>query len=259
MAARAVGRRALRRLEPTYQDPPTLHDRRDAEGALSSTDVQDPPKVHDQRGQVLVGVTVPRRLAGSVAGVVPGAADADRDVEGHPQLVGGAHLPAYQGLDGLPLPRRHLEDQLVVHLQQHPAGQPLGRQGPVDAEHRDLDQVRSRALDRGVEGHPFGDLAALPVVSDLFLVARDLTVRMSSAWLEFGDALDVVGAEDFRDRVGHFLGHVGIGVLIIDSEEVGADDAFYSFTADDRVFVRFERCQFFRGSGSSLSGLRRRR
>ena len=57
------------------------------------------------------------RRPGSVAGVVPGAADADGDVELDGQPVGPAHLGPDQRLDRLPLPRRDLEHQLVVHLQ----------------------------------------------------------------------------------------------------------------------------------------------
>ena len=52
-----------------------------------------------------------------MAGVVPGAADADGDVELDGQPVGPAHLGPDQRLDRLPLPRRDLEHQLVVHLQ----------------------------------------------------------------------------------------------------------------------------------------------
>ena len=35
-------------------------------------------------------------------------------------LDGRAHLAADQGLDGLALARRHLEHELVVHLEQDP-------------------------------------------------------------------------------------------------------------------------------------------
>ena len=51
---------------------------------------------------------------------------------------------------GLELVRRHLEDQLVVHLQQHPALElPLG-DGGVDPDHGELDQVGRGALERRV-------------------------------------------------------------------------------------------------------------
>ena len=51
-------------------------------------------------------------------GVVPGAADPDADVQGHVDLHCCPHLPPHELLEGLPLPRRHLEHQLVVHLEQ---------------------------------------------------------------------------------------------------------------------------------------------
>ena len=43
---------------------------------------------------------------------------------------------------------------------------PASRSARVDAQHGDLDDVGRRALDRGVERHPLGHLAALPVVAD---------------------------------------------------------------------------------------------
>ena len=55
-----------------------------------------------------------------VAGVVPGGADPDGDVECHVQLVRRAHLPPHEFLDRLAFPGGDLEDELVVHLEQQP-------------------------------------------------------------------------------------------------------------------------------------------
>ena len=85
-------------------------------------------------------------------------------LERRPQRVGGGHLAPDQGLELLALPRRDLEHELVVHLEQHPRGQPLSAQRAVDAQHRDLDDVGGGTLDRRVERHPLGHLATLPVV-----------------------------------------------------------------------------------------------
>lgn len=64
---------------------------------------------------------VPRRAQGRlVRGFVPGAADADGDVQGDGHLDGGAHVAADQFLQCLALARGDLEDQFVVHLQEHP-------------------------------------------------------------------------------------------------------------------------------------------
>ena len=60
-----------------------------------------------------------RRLA-LVRRGVPAAAVADRYLQRHVQRVGAAHLVAHQLLDLVPFPRRDLEQQFVVHLQQHP-------------------------------------------------------------------------------------------------------------------------------------------
>src|SRR4051795_12448660 len=57
--------------------------------------------------------------------VVPGAPNANGDVELHVELVGAAHLRAHDLLDLLLLARGDLEDELVVHLEQQPGTQPL--------------------------------------------------------------------------------------------------------------------------------------
>ncbi len=51
---------------------------------------------------------------------IPAPAVADADLERHVERVGVAHLLTDQRLEGVPLARRDLEQQLVVHLQQHP-------------------------------------------------------------------------------------------------------------------------------------------
>ena len=51
---------------------------------------------------------------------MPGVAHADVDVEGDRQVHGGTHLPSDQRLEVRTLPRCHLEDELVVDLEQQP-------------------------------------------------------------------------------------------------------------------------------------------
>jgi hypothetical protein len=50
-----------------------------------------------------------------------------------------------------------------VHLEQHLAPEGAGSQRVVDADHRDLDQVRRRTLDRGVGGDAFAKRADVEV------------------------------------------------------------------------------------------------
>ena len=54
-----------------------------------------------------------------VAGGLPVQSLTHRYIQRHLQRSGGAHLRADEILDLLRFTRRHLEDQLVVHLQQH--------------------------------------------------------------------------------------------------------------------------------------------
>ena len=49
---------------------------------------------------------------------------------------------------------RHLEQQLVVDLEQRPRAEAAGAQPLVEPDHRDLDDVGGGALDRHVDGHP---------------------------------------------------------------------------------------------------------
>src|SRR5437016_14476984 len=60
----------------------------------------------------------------------------------------------YQLRGDLRLPTRDLNHKFVMHLQDHAGPEPLLLQGAGNADHRDLDQVRSRTLEGGVGGGP---------------------------------------------------------------------------------------------------------
>src|SRR5215207_9237184 len=62
----------------------------------------------------------------------PGAAGGHGDLQRDPQLVDALHLAADQLGQPLALAGGDLEHQLVVDLEDHAAGQPLGGHGPVD-------------------------------------------------------------------------------------------------------------------------------
>src|SRR6266542_2800977 len=94
----------------------------------------------------------------------PGAAGAERHLQGHRQLTRAAHIRGDQLAQRVELAGRDLEDQLVMHLKQHPRAQALPPQGAIHRKHRHLDNVGRRSLDRRVESHPFGHLSTLPVI-----------------------------------------------------------------------------------------------
>ena len=71
-------------------------------------------------------------ITGAVSRVVPAAAGADRDVERDGKIRGAAHLRAHQRRERLALARGHLEDQLVVDLQEHARAQALGEECGLD-------------------------------------------------------------------------------------------------------------------------------
>ncbi len=59
-------------------------------------------------------------LADLVRGLVPATTGSHRDVERHGELGRGGHLSTHELLEAGGLPRRNLEHELVVNLQQHP-------------------------------------------------------------------------------------------------------------------------------------------
>ena len=59
-------------------------------------------------------------------------------------------------LDGGDFALGRLENQLVVDLEHETGGQALLREGGVQPDHRDLDDVRGRALEWSVQGHALG-------------------------------------------------------------------------------------------------------
>ena len=72
---------------------------------------------------------------------------------------------------------------------------PAALDRPVDVEHRDLDQVGGRALDRRVERHPLGHLAALPVVAG----------QVGQVAAPAQDRLGVAGAAGLVDDAGEVV------------------------------------------------------
>ena len=72
-----------------------------------------------------------------------------------PVAVGGLlHGVADHAGHGVSLVRWGFQHELVVDLEQHPGLETIAPQRVVNADHRDLDQVRRRSLDRRVRGHP---------------------------------------------------------------------------------------------------------
>src|SRR5699024_7839963 len=138
----------------------------------SSAGMVTEPKVTSPTGSLVP--TVPHLPVGlhsldaatraSVRGVVPVLSTADGHRQRHPQIMGRGHLPHHELLKGLALTGSDLHHQFVVHLQQDPGGIPTLAQGGVHPQHRDLDDVGRRPLDRGVERHPFRHLTKMTVV-----------------------------------------------------------------------------------------------
>src|SRR6185312_6732192 len=90
----------------------------------------------------------------SVSRLIPIATAADLHIQRDGQVRGIPHPGADDALRGIPLPRRDLDDELVVDLQQDPGRQRLLAELLVDAEQGDLHDVGGAALDRGVQRRP---------------------------------------------------------------------------------------------------------
>ena len=101
-----------------------------------------------------------------------------------------------------------VEHQLVVHLQDHLRAQAAGRELARDVDHRDLDHVGGRALDRGVDGDALRGRAR-------GAVARVDVAQEAAAALQ---SLYVLACVRERDR----LVHVAADLRIL--SEVARDD-----------------------------------
>src|SRR5213592_138347 len=81
----------------------------------------------------------------------PVRADSGLDLDPGLELVGARHDPGHLLRKLVELRARHLEQQLVVDLQQHAAFDLIGLYFPMQPHHRDLDDVRRQRLHRKVD------------------------------------------------------------------------------------------------------------
>src|SRR6266550_9466386 len=65
------------------------------------------------------------------------------------------HLVFHQLLHLHELLRNHLEDQLIVNLQQHLTTEAPGSESIVDSDHRNLYEIGRGSLNRRIRSHPF--------------------------------------------------------------------------------------------------------
>src|SRR5437660_9386951 len=79
------------------------------------------------------------------------------------ELVRAGHDSRHRLGKAVDLTLGHLEEKLVVHLEQHPTFDVIGLDLTLQLHHRDLDDVRGQGLHRKVDGHPFGRAAQLKV------------------------------------------------------------------------------------------------
>src|SRR5574338_882946 len=113
--------------------------------------VELPPLWHNAREKPHPGVAAPSRIRSRTASHLrldPVRTLPHVDHEWHREFRRVLHLVADEFPNIFQLGSRYLEHQFVVNLQQHPRLEPTLRQGALDIDHRDLDQVRRRSLDR---------------------------------------------------------------------------------------------------------------
>src|SRR5487761_1103125 len=95
--------------------------------------------------------------------VCPVGPDLGLDLDSRLQLIGACHDARHLLGELIDLRLGHLEQQLIVDLQQHPALYVVGLDLALQAHHRDLDDVCGQRLHRKVDGHPLGRAAQLKV------------------------------------------------------------------------------------------------
>src|SRR5947209_6917099 len=100
---------------------------------------------------------------------------ADVDRERRVAIPHAAHLSLDQLARPLHLRRGALEQQLVVDREDQPGGEPVAHERVLAADHGELDDVGSGALDDGVDGQAFAERPHLVVAS---LQLRDLAASV---------------------------------------------------------------------------------
>ena len=151
----------------------------------------------------------------------PVVADAGVDDQRDRELGGIFHHGASHVLGLVEFPLGHLEQQFVVHLEQHPCREFRPGQRRRHANHRLLDDVGGAALQRGVDGGAFGEGAhALALVVDEAQVDLAAERRQHIAVL----AREVLGPLHVVADAGvtlEIFGDVFLGLLLADAELVG--------------------------------------
>ena len=90
------------------------------------------------------------------------------------------HRRPNQRTQAIHLLRRHFEKQFVVHLQNHARAQLLLDELTLDSNHRQLDEVSGRALQRRIERRPLGQAA------EIALQRNDFRNRPGGGRIKFG-------------------------------------------------------------------------
>src|SRR6056297_1589483 len=85
----------------------------------------------------------------------PAVADLYTHFEGDRKCDGRFHLAANHFAVLFGPAARSFKDQLIVYLQQHPQVESFFANTPVDFDHRQFDDIRSGALDRGIHRYSF--------------------------------------------------------------------------------------------------------
>src|SRR3990172_1646970 len=101
----------------------------------------------------------------------PVIADLDVDRQGHAQGQGALHDLAEDRHEPFDLLPTDLQEELVVDLQERPRPEAPRREPGIEPDHRDLDNIRGRALDRHVDRH---SLAGTPKRGVTGVELRDL-------------------------------------------------------------------------------------
>ena len=105
-----------------------------------------------------------------------------------------------------------LEDELVVHLQNQAAFQPLTQQAVAHAHHGDLDDIRRRALDGRVHRHPLAERADVEIAALQLGQRAPPSEQGGYIALLFGRSLDVIHIL-FYTRIGGQIGADEFGGL----------------------------------------------
>ena len=154
-------------------------------------------------------------------GFIPAASRLGLHHQRHLQLGHLLHFPLQNGGGCLGLRLGALDDQLVVDLENELGLQPGLPKGLIHPDHGQLDDIRRRALDGGVQRHPLAEGAEVEVAALELRQIPPPAIERGHIALGLGGLDDVLHIGADAAVVGEIGVHIGPGLVGADADILG--------------------------------------